>query len=196
MWQDFLGRFTKLGDPLLLLLGSLGVFFYLWIADERRDLARSLASALALCVLLTVAGKVVLHLVRWNDGNSLRLLSPSGHVAIGTGFYGCCAIMLTARSNRAVRVVVCTGTALFLGVLASSRFMLGLHSVPEIMVAFAIGGASLVVFTMESMPYWRIPLNPRHVVSLVILIFVAYSMHRVDGESLIIRVVQTINANL
>src|SRR3546814_18898723 len=94
MGQAFLAKFTKLGDPLLLLLGALGVFFYLWIADEQRSLARSFALSIALCVMLTVAGKLVFHLVRWHEEPSLRLLSPSGHVAIGTAFSGCCAIIL------------------------------------------------------------------------------------------------------
>ena len=49
-----LKRLTDLGDPTLLLLGGLGVFFYLWSDDERRALARSWAVAFGLCVFLTI----------------------------------------------------------------------------------------------------------------------------------------------
>jgi membrane-associated phospholipid phosphatase len=156
-------------------------------------LARSWAVAFGLCVLLTIVGKFVFHLVRWNEENSLRLLSPSGHVAVGTCFYGCCAIMLTARRSRAVRVLVWVGTSLLLGMLAASRLMLGLHSVPEIMVAFAIGGASLVVFTLHSGNTRPIPLNAGQVISLLFLIFVTYYMPPIDGEALIAHVIQMID---
>ena len=46
MRQNLLVKFTDLGDPTLLLLGGLGLFFYLWTDDERRVLARSWAVAL------------------------------------------------------------------------------------------------------------------------------------------------------
>lgn len=190
MWQDLPAKFSNLGDPILLLLGGLGVFFYLWSAEERRALAHRWAVAFGLCVLLTVVSKFVFHSIRWNEANSLRLVSPSGHVAMGTGFYGCCAIMLTARRSRAVRVLVCVGTALLLGMLAASRVMLGGHSVPEVMVAFAIGGASLVVFTHEPGTGQPIPLNARQLISLLFLIFVAYYTPHIDGEALIDHVVQ------
>src|SRR3546814_181501 len=162
----------------------MGVFFYLWIADERRSLARSFALSIALCVMLTVAGKLVFHLVRWHEETSLRLLSPSGHVAIGTAFYGCCAIMLAGRSGRAVRRSVAVGTAVLLGMLAGSRVIPGLHSVPEIVVAFAIGGVSLLAFARASAKHRQVPLDAAPLVWLVLLLFVAHLAARVDGESL------------
>lgn len=193
MWQDLLIKLTDLGDPMMLLLGGLGVFFYLNSADERRILARSWIVAFGLCVLLTIVGKFMLHLVRWNEATSLRLLSPSGHVAIGTGFYGCCAIMLVVGRSRIVHVLVYVGTALLLGLLAASRVMLGLHSVPEIVIAFAIGGASLVAFTLHPGNRPPILLNAGHMISLILLIFVAYYMPHFEGEALITYVVQKID---
>lgn len=192
MSQDLLARFTNLGDPVMLLLGGLGVFFYLWSDDERRILARRWAMAFGLCVLLTVISKFAFHLIRWNETNSLRLLSPSGHVAIGTGFYGGCAIMLTSLCSRVVRVLVCIGTALLLALLAASRVLLGLHSVPEIIVAFAIGGASLAVFAYTGSRR-QMRLNAGQVISLIFLIFFTYYMPRVSGETFIVHVVQGID---
>src|SRR3546814_9264848 len=119
-----------------------------------------------LCVMLTVAGKLVFHLVRWHEETSLRLLSPSGHVAIGTAFYGCCAIMLAGRSGRAVRRSVAAGTAVLLGMLAGSRVIPGLHSVPEIVVPFAIGGVSILSFPRASAKNRTVPLEEAHLVSL------------------------------
>src|SRR3546814_13612341 len=108
--------------------------------------------------MLTVAGKLVFHLVRWHEETSLRLLSPSGHVAIGTAFYGCCAIMLAGRSGRAVRRSVAAGTAVLRGMLAGSRAIPGLHSGPGFVVAFAIGGGSLLDFARVSR---KTPQGPR-----------------------------------
>src|SRR5690606_38300558 len=149
MWQVFFAKLTHRGDPLLLLLCGLGVFFHLWSADDRRDLAYGWAVAFGICLVLTVAGKFIFHLIRWNDGTALRLLSPSGHVAIGTGFYGCCAIMLASERSRAVRAFLAIAAALLLGLIAVSRLVLQLHSVPEIAAAFAIGGVSLAVFAFH-----------------------------------------------
>lgn len=193
MLQDLAAKLTNLGDPMLLLLSGLAVFFYLWSADERRNLARSWAVAFGLCVLLTIFSKLMFHLGRWNEANAFRLLSPSGHVAIGTGFYGCCAIMLAAQRGRAARVLIYLGTAVLLGILAASRFMLGLHSVPELVVAFAIGGAALMVFTLHPGNRRSISLNAGHVISLLLLIFFTHFMPRVDGEAVIVHVIQKIN---
>lgn len=188
MWQGFLATITHLGDPVLLLLCGLAVFFYLWSGDERRGIARSWAVAFGICVLLTLAGKFVFHLIRWNEGNALRLLSPSGHVAIGTGFYGCCAIMLAAQYGRAVRALIWIGTALLLGMIAASR--LALHSVPEIILAFAIGGASIGIFMLHPGNSRPIQLHSGQMVTLIILMAVAYYMPRVSGEKLILHLVR------
>ncbi len=193
MVEAFFARLTHLGDPLLLLLCGFGVFFYLWSANDRHELARSWAVAFGICLLLTVAGKFVLHLLRWNEGTALRLLSPSGHVAIGTGFYGICAMIIASQHGWAARVLVWTGTALLLGLIAASRLALGLHTVPEIVLAFAIGGASLAVFAVHSRNLRPIRFSSGHLVALIVLIGVAYAMPRVSGEALVLRIVRSLD---
>jgi len=192
MRQELLKRFTELGDPTLLLLGGLGVFFYLWSADERRSLSRGWAVAFGLCVFLTVMSKFAFYFVGRNQQNSFRLHSPSGHVAIGTGFYGCCGMMLAAGRSQTARVLICVGTAMLLAMLAASRIMLGLHTVPEIAVAFAIGAFSLVIFGIYLSDGQPILLNAGQVIALLLLIEVAHYSH-VDGEPLIRRLVQRID---
>jgi membrane-associated phospholipid phosphatase len=190
--QESLKRFTELGDPTLLLLGGLGVFFYLWSVDERRSLARGWAVAFGLCIFLTLTSKCAFYLIGSNEPNSFRLLSPSGHVAIGTGFYGCCTMMLTAGRSQAVRVLIWSGTAMLLGMLAASRIMLGLHTVPEIAVAFAIGAFSLALFGIYLSNRPPIMLNASQMIALLLLIDVAHYSH-VDGEPLIGRLMQKID---
>lgn len=193
MSHDLLVKLTNLGNPILLLLGGLAVFVYLWSAEERRILARSWTIAFGLCVVLTIVSKVVFHIVHWNAGSAFRLLSPSGHVALGTCFYGGCALLLTARSSRAARVLAGAGTALLLGVIAATRIMLECHSWPEIAVAFAIGGAALLVFTFLSGGAQPVMLRPRHALFLVLLVFAAPYMPRVDAETLIAHAVQKVH---
>ena len=189
MRETLLEKFTGLGDPTLLLLAGLGIFFYLWSDDERRALARSWAVAFGLCVFLTIISKFAFYLIAWNQPNSFALRSPSGHVAIATGFYGCCALMLTAGLGQAARALICVGTILLVGMLAASRIMLGLHTVPEIAVGFAIGAFSFAVFGVHLSGGQPIMLNAGQVIALLLLIGVAHSSH-IDGEPLIRHLVQ------
>jgi undecaprenyl-diphosphatase len=189
MRENLLKKFTGLGDPTLLLLAGLGVFFYLWSDDERRALARSWAVAFGLCIFLTIMGKFAFYLIAWNQPNSFVLRSPSGHVAIATGFYGCCALMLAAGRGQAARVLVCVGTVVLVGMLAASRIMLGLHTVSEIAVGFAIGAFSLALFGIHLSGGRPIMLNAGQLIALLLLIGVAHSSH-IDGEPLIRHLVQ------
>ena len=83
MRQDLLKRFTDLGDPTFLLLGGLGVFFYLWSDDERRVLARSWALAFGLCVFLTIASKFASILIGRSQPRSFGIRSVGSKMAIG-----------------------------------------------------------------------------------------------------------------
>jgi hypothetical protein len=192
MRQDLLKRFTDLGDPTLLLLGGLGLFFYLWTDDERRVLARSWAVAFGLCLSLTIISKFMFYL--WgNQTNFFRIHSPSGHVAIATSFYGCWGMMLAAGRSQAARVLICVGTAILLGMIAGSRIMLGLHNIPEVTFAFAIGAFCLVVFGIYLGNTQPIALSAGQVIALLLLIDVTHYA-RVDAEALIGHLVHKIDS--
>ena len=75
--------------------------------------------------------------------------------------------------------------------LAASRIMLGLHTVLEIAVAFAIGALCLVVFGIRLTGGQPTMLNAGQVIALLLLIGVAHSSH-IDGEVLIRRLFQKI----
>src|SRR5258708_7389411 len=121
-----LKKFTELGDPTLLLLGGFGIFFYLCIQPDRRQLSRDCALVLGFCIVLTITCKMAFYLA---DGPThiTRLRSPSGHVAIATTFYGCCAMLFSCGRRNLVRLLVGIGTAVFVFALAASRVALGLH---------------------------------------------------------------------
>lgn len=189
--QELLRIFTDLGDPMLLMLGGLGLFLHLWTNEKQLALAASWAMAFGLCVLLTIASKLALHLVAGSEQTSVVLRSPSGHAAIATGFYGCFALMLATGRSQAVRVHLCVGTAMLVGMLAASRLMLGLHTVPEVAVGLAIGVLSVVVFSVRMNGVRPVVLNVGQLAALLILIGVAHSS-RIDGEALIRQLAQQI----
>ena len=60
-------------------------------------------------------------------------------MAVGTGFYGCCAMMLAAKRSQPTRMLIYVAAAMLLCMLSVTRIMLGLHTIPEIVIAFAIG---------------------------------------------------------
>jgi undecaprenyl-diphosphatase len=194
MWFDLLEKITHLGDTMVLLLCGVALFFYLLGAEERRFLARRWAVAFGLCILLTILSKFTLHFVRWNEVSSLRMLSPSGHVAIGTCFYGCCAIMLSGGRSRAVCLLLWFSTLTLLGMIAASRLTLGLHSVPEVLVAFVIGAVSVVVFTRHLGDRQSIKLNAGQIIFLVLLIFVARYLPPINAEGLIEHTVRKLDS--
>ena len=52
-------RFTEFGDPTLLLLAALAMFFYLWIDNDRRQMAGAWAQSVGLCIGLIFVSKLV-----------------------------------------------------------------------------------------------------------------------------------------
>jgi len=57
MQQTLITKVTDLGDPTLLLLGGMGLFF--WSGADQHEVARPWAMAFGLCIFLTIVSKVV-----------------------------------------------------------------------------------------------------------------------------------------
>jgi hypothetical protein len=93
-------------------------------------------------------------------------------------------MMLAAGRSQAARVLICVGAAILLGMIAGSRIMLGLHNIPEVAFAFAIGTFSLVVFGIYLGNKQPIALSAGQVIALLLLIDVTHYA-RVDAEALI-----------
>jgi len=148
-------RFTELGDPTLLLLAALAMFFYLWIDDDRRQMAGAWAQSVGLCIGLIFVSKLVLHVYGQAELGPFRLFSPSGHVAIATSFYGNLAILLARGRSRRFGIALFAGAALLIVLLAASRLVLRLHSLPEIAIALTIGLVALRPFYLSLAPVNR-----------------------------------------
>jgi membrane-associated phospholipid phosphatase len=192
MRQDLVKRFTELGDPTFLVLGALAVFFYLWVDDDRRAVARPWTICLGLCIALTVVGKLVLHLHGWKELGPWRFYSPSGHVAIATAFYGSCAMLLRKGRGTAFGVAVLGAVVVLIALLAASRMVLGLHSAPEIAAALAIGLVSLWPF-QQALAERPVVIEAGQLIALLLLIGVVRVTH-VDGEALVAYVAHTIDS--
>ena len=98
--------------------------------------------------------------------------------------------MLASGRSRAVRAFLAIAAALLLGLIAVSRLVLQLHSVPEIAAAFAIGGVSLAVFAFHPGSRQSAGIGPGQMLALILLIAVAYLMPRISGEALILQAVR------
>ncbi len=184
MQQLLLKRISGLGDPTLLLCASVGLFFYFWIADERRGTSRPWAIALLTCIALIISSKVLFYLLSDTQTGPDRLRSPSGHVAIATTFYGCIAAVLAVGRRQVERVLICLVTVVLLVLLAASRMWLDLHTVPEIVVAFAIGGLCIFAFCFARGRSKPTKVNAAHII--MVLLFTAVTHYlRLDGEGMV-----------
>jgi hypothetical protein len=84
-----------------------------------------------------------------------------------------------------MRLLIWVGTVALLGTIAASRLILGLHSAPEIIIAFVIGAAAIVVFMRRLGDRQPIKLDARAIVFFVLLLFVARYLPPINGEGLI-----------
>jgi hypothetical protein len=185
-------RFTELGDPTLLLLAALAMFFYLWIDDDRRQVAGAWAQSVGLCIGLIFVSKLVLHVCGRAELGPSRLFSPSGHVAIATSFYGNLAILLARGRSRSFGIALFAGATLLIVLLAASRMVLRLHSLPEIAIALTIGLVALRPFYL-SLARHPIIISAGQPIALLVLLAVVRAAH-IDGEALIGHLAQNVSA--
>jgi hypothetical protein len=192
MSSGLVKRFTELGDPTLLLLAALAMFFYLWIDNDRRQMAGAWAQSVGLCIGLLFVSKLVLHVYGRAELGPFRLFSPSGHVAIATSFYGNLAILLATGRSRRFGIALFAGAALLIVLLAASRMVLRLHSLPEIAIALTIGLVALRPFYL-SLARHPIIISAGQPIALLVLLAVVRAAH-IDGEALIARLAQDVLA--
>jgi membrane-associated phospholipid phosphatase len=134
---------TELGDPALLLL-SAAILFLALLATGQRAAARGWALSITLCVAMIVVAK--LGSEAWGDAlPALHVRSPSGHIALSSVFYGGVTMLFVDRRPLRWRLVAWPVAVIIIVAIATTRFVLGLHTPEEILVAFVIGGVSFVV---------------------------------------------------
>lgn len=136
---------SALADAALLLPAATLVLLLLAALREGR-LFLAFAAALGAAAVTTLVLKFFFHACGHAIVTEVRLLSPSGHVAFGTAFYGSLAVMLAAGRARSVRLTAGIATILLLLAIGISRVRTGAHSILEVLIGFAVGGAALGLF--------------------------------------------------
>lgn len=133
---------TDFGDLAVLL--PLAAVMLLWLVAVRS--ARGAAwwlAALALCI----CGTALLKVYFFACSSAPDMASPSGHSSFSTLVYGALAVIITAELTVGWRrMMVVAGSAALIATIALSRFALGAHSLPEIVLGIAVGLASLGLF--------------------------------------------------
>lgn len=136
---------SALADAALLLPAATLLLLYLAVLREGR-LAFAFAAGLGASAVTIIALKLVFHACG-HTITDVRVISPSGHVAFGTVFYGALAIMLATGHGAGIRTGAAVVTILLLLAVGISRVRVGAHSSAEVLIGFVVGAAALALFT-------------------------------------------------
>jgi len=137
--HHFLHYATNLGDSGFLAVLALIVAAYLLWEGHKRE-AVVLFVVLVLCAALIGVLKVGFincgHLLP-----SLGIRSPSGHAAMSAAIYGTLASIVAHHFGGWRRVAARTLALYLVTLIGASRFLLEYHSVTEVTLGLAVGGA-------------------------------------------------------
>lgn len=146
---------TDFGDAALLLPLALAILC--WLAWRSWYLASWWSVSVALCIGLTSVSKIYFY--GCPPASDMR--SPSGHTAFSVLVYGALALIIATPSGGIRRAATLGLGASLIMAIAVSRLVLNIHSLPEIILGFVIGAASVGLFTQKYMCWpqaqvWRL----------------------------------------
>ena len=108
----------------------------------------------------------------------IGLSSPSGHAAAATVISGGLVALVTSRTAIVLPVALVAGAA-----IGATRLALGVHSVPEVVMAIAIGLVG--VFALTRLAGVPPVLRPRPIVAAVVVVVVLLHGARLPAEGAI-----------
>jgi membrane-associated phospholipid phosphatase len=174
---------TGFGDVALLLPLAATIFLWLQLSGATRA-AAWWAFSVAVCIAVTAVSKIFL----WGCPPISGLRSPSGHVSLSVLVYGATVFVIAVEGGTLrPSIAVAGGMALILAI-AASRLLLDAHTVPEVMIGWVVGSASVALFARR---YRRLrPKNARLGPLLVGMTVVAFVLHgaEVHAEDLLHRI--------
>ena len=143
-WQ----LFSRLGEAQILLPATATVTLALWRQHQGRMLAAWWLALLAAAALLTTASKVAF--IGWGIGSAaLDFTGISGHAMFAAAVYPLLLGALAPAAAPRVRwLAVATGALLAL-LIGISRVLVQAHSVSEVLMGLALGGAVGVVALLQ-----------------------------------------------
>jgi hypothetical protein len=139
-----LSYLTHLGDARLLLPASVVLFLWLRHKGDHKAAAAWMI-ALASCLALTVAAKLLFYKCGWRV-SGYRMSSPSGHVSLGITFFGCCLLLAASRARLWLSLALMGIALSAMGLLGYSRIALDKHTLPEVLIGCAIGLGCVALF--------------------------------------------------
>jgi membrane-associated phospholipid phosphatase len=135
---------TDFGDSAVTVPLALLMLVFLIAARERR-LAFAWVLALGGCAMAIGALKLVFGVCGSEFGVG-AIVSPSGHTAMSTSVYGSLALVIGSRLSAVQRYAVFAGAGVAIIAIALSRLALHDHTLAEIVVGLAVGGAAVAAF--------------------------------------------------
>jgi hypothetical protein len=181
--QDLMNAVTDFGDSGLLLPLS-AVFL---IALRRYQPGRVVwgwVVALALCLCGMAAAKLVGG-VCGHAVLSGIIVSPSGHTAFSTFFYGSLALVIARQAGALGGRLTIVAAILLVGAIAATRIGLHAHSKPEVLIGLLVGLAAVSLFRnrLHGAPPARIITGP--VIATALLVTMLAYGHRLQAEEVL-----------
>jgi membrane-associated phospholipid phosphatase len=161
---------TGFGDAALLFPLAAAILLWLVLSGATRA-----AAWWTFSVVVCAGVTAILKVFFWGCPPISDLHSPSGHTSLSTLVYGATALITAVEGGAwRPRIAIAAGLGLVLAI-GVSRLLLDAHSIPEVILGWLIGGASLVLFGWR---YQRLrPSNARLAPLLVGMAVLASALH-------------------
>jgi len=143
VFSSFTAFLTDAGDSGVLLPMALVSAAMLWIFQSRRAAWLLLRSVLLAGVLITALKVFFLSCgAHWQPG----LISPSGHACLSAVVFGTLGTVAAAGRPVLERVAIAVLVVLFVGIIAISRVVVGVHTWTEVIVGLMVGVSAQLLF--------------------------------------------------
>lgn len=173
---------TDAGDSGVLLPVALVCAATLWFYHSRQLAWLLLRTVLLACVMIAVLKIAFLSCgTRWQTG----LVSPSGHACLSAVVYGVIGTILSAGRSMPARIAIATAVIGMILAVAVTRVLMGIHTLPEVLVGLGVGGLALLHFaySYSRMQPLRVDLSTFSV-AMVATVLVAFGT-RLPAESIL-----------
>ncbi|MGE0755107.1 MAG: phosphatase PAP2 family protein [Alphaproteobacteria bacterium] len=170
----YLAQITELGDSMLLILACVLVSGWLLIYGYRRAAFALWLSFITTAILITAAK---LFFMGCYHDTTYGIQSPSGHAALSLATYGMIAVLFGQSTSGMGRACINIIALFLIALIAASRFILGYHSIAEVLVGLVAGFAGLGLACKYFFSWKQEILRFNVPLLLLVLCAIAYLMH-------------------